>query len=213
MTPNNIINMASLKGLDVIAITDHNSLKQLPIIHEIAQSYNMILIYGVEVSTKEDIHILIYFQTLEDAMRFDQILESATIHETYDTQKYGEQILTDIEDYTSAVYPFYLGRPINYTLQEIIDILRHFNHLRFFAHIDRDKYSGLKYLDQVEMNGVECTKKVSKEFIKEHLSKAKKIIYNSDAHQLTDISERDQKNIIDLDEKSIYAFFEVFQNG
>jgi len=213
MTPNNIINMASLKGLDIIAITDHNSLKQLPIIHEICLSYNLVLVYGVEVATKEDIHVLVYFLTLEDAMSFDQFLETVTVHEAYDTQKYGEQILTDIEDFTTAVIPYYLGRPIELDLIQLVDILKNYQHLRFFAHIDRDKNSGLKYYQQIDMNGVECTKRVSKEFIKEHLSKTSKIIYNSDAHQLTDISERDPKNMFELEEKSIEAFFKAFQNG
>lgn len=32
MTPNNIINMSKLKGLDAIAITDHNSCKNVEVI-------------------------------------------------------------------------------------------------------------------------------------------------------------------------------------
>ena len=30
MTPNNVVNMAYLKGLDVIAVADHNSARNLP---------------------------------------------------------------------------------------------------------------------------------------------------------------------------------------
>ena len=36
MTPNNICNMAFIKGLDLIAVTDHNSTKNLPAIAEAA---------------------------------------------------------------------------------------------------------------------------------------------------------------------------------
>ena len=38
MTPNNICQMAILKGLEVIAVTDHNSTKQLASISEVAKS-------------------------------------------------------------------------------------------------------------------------------------------------------------------------------
>ncbi|MDD3122682.1 MAG: PHP domain-containing protein [Candidatus Izemoplasmatales bacterium] len=213
MTPNNITNMASLKGLDYIAITDHNSLKQLPVIHEICLSYNLILIYGVEVTVKEDFHVLCYFKTLEDAMRFDEELETYAIHETYDSRVLGDQVITDIEDYTVKVLPFYLGRPLDLEFIMLIEILQKYNHLRFLAHIDRDMYSGLKYYEPGMMNGVECTKHVSKEFLKKYLSNEKHILYNSDAHQLTDILERESNNVIDLDEKSIDAFFKAFQNG
>ena len=53
MTPNNILNMAYLKGLNIIAITDHNSTLQLPSIMELAQSYDILVIPGVEVETIE----------------------------------------------------------------------------------------------------------------------------------------------------------------
>jgi hypothetical protein len=109
--------------------------------------------------------------------------------------------------------PYYLGRPLDLELDKLIQILGKYNHLRFFAHIDRDTFSGLKCYETVRMNGVECTRHVSKEFIKKYLSKEKHILYNSDAHQLTDILERESKNVIDLDEKSIDAFFKAFQNG
>ena len=36
MTPNNIVNMCKLKGLDMIAVTDHNTAKQLPVIKKVA---------------------------------------------------------------------------------------------------------------------------------------------------------------------------------
>ena len=50
MTPNNIFNMANLKGLDIISVTDHNSLKQLQICQEISESYDMLFIPGVEIT-------------------------------------------------------------------------------------------------------------------------------------------------------------------
>ena len=53
MTPNNILNMAYLKGLNIIAITDHNSTLQLSSIMELSQSYDMLVIPGVEVATSE----------------------------------------------------------------------------------------------------------------------------------------------------------------
>ena len=39
MTPNNILNMAMLKELDFVSITDHNTTKQLKVIKELENSY------------------------------------------------------------------------------------------------------------------------------------------------------------------------------
>lgn len=55
MSPNNILNMAYLKELNIIAITDHNSCLQLNVFEELKDSYEMLIIPGVEVEVKENI--------------------------------------------------------------------------------------------------------------------------------------------------------------
>ena len=76
MTPNNIINMSLLKGLEIISVTDHNSAKNLPAIFEIAKNKEIIIVPGIEVNSKEEVHLLCYFPTLELALDFDRYLES-----------------------------------------------------------------------------------------------------------------------------------------
>ena len=49
MTPNNILNMSMLKGLDMIAICDHNTGKQFQAIDKIKDSYDFLVIYGMEM--------------------------------------------------------------------------------------------------------------------------------------------------------------------
>ena len=51
MTPNNICNMALIKGLEVIAVTDHNSFRQLPAVDEAARKAGIRLIYGAELES------------------------------------------------------------------------------------------------------------------------------------------------------------------
>ena len=58
MTPNNIVNMAVLKGLDAIAVTDHNSAANLESISKCAKKKGLVFIPGMEVETSEEIHIV-----------------------------------------------------------------------------------------------------------------------------------------------------------
>lgn len=213
MTPNNIMNMANLKGLNIIAITDHNSLKQLPLFYELSLSYEMLLIYGVEVSLIDGSHVLCYFKNLNDAMIFDSILENYIVKTSYDEKKYGLQILTDMEDYPNELIPYYLGTNTTLTIEKLIEILSPFDHLRFLAHVDRKMNSGFHYYGQYFMNGVELTKNVDKEFIREYLFDDAVILFNSDSHQLTDISERNARNCISLKECTVDAFFAHYQHG
>lgn len=64
MTPNNIVGMAALKELNVIAVTDHNSCKNCPAIMKLAKAYGIIAIPGMELTTSEEVHVLCYFYTL-----------------------------------------------------------------------------------------------------------------------------------------------------
>ena len=41
MGANNIVNMAILNGLSYVAVTDHNSLKQLPVVKRVADQLGM----------------------------------------------------------------------------------------------------------------------------------------------------------------------------
>ena len=71
MTPANIVGMAMIKGLDVIAVTDHNSCKNCPAVMSVAKEYGILVIPGMELCTIEDIHVLCLFNSLEAAMDFD----------------------------------------------------------------------------------------------------------------------------------------------
>ena len=70
MTPNNIAGMAALKGLNIVALTDHNSTKNCPAFFEACKKQGIIPIAGIELSSAEDIHLVCLFEELDDAMRF-----------------------------------------------------------------------------------------------------------------------------------------------
>ncbi|MDI9489318.1 MAG: PHP domain-containing protein, partial [Bacillota bacterium] len=72
MTPANIVNMAKLLGLDVIAVTDHNSCRNCPAVYNYAQKNNILVIPGMELCTMEEVHVLCFFEELENAMAFDK---------------------------------------------------------------------------------------------------------------------------------------------
>ncbi|MBR6360619.1 MAG: PHP domain-containing protein, partial [Clostridia bacterium] len=57
-TPNNIAGMASLCGLNIIALTDHNSCRNCPAFFEAAKRYSITPVAGMELTTSEDIHVI-----------------------------------------------------------------------------------------------------------------------------------------------------------
>ena len=57
MTPCNIAGMAALIGLDVIAVTDHNTCKNCPAVMDAASQYPVTVIPGMELCTIEEVHV------------------------------------------------------------------------------------------------------------------------------------------------------------
>ena len=54
MTPNNIVNMSKIKGLDIIAVTDHNACDHVRTVYELGQQLGLLVLPGMEVQTKEE---------------------------------------------------------------------------------------------------------------------------------------------------------------
>jgi len=209
MTPNNILNMATLKGLNIIAVTDHNCLRQLPTIADIAQSYALLLIPGVEITTLEDVHVLCYFKTIDVAMKFESQIE---IHRQTHENAFGEARLTDLEDYVISTLQDVSSQPLTLSYRSLIKVLEPYEHLLVLAHLDRPGMKGFDYLPLSEPDAIELIKP-DQAFIEDHRLSRYKILYNSDAHDLMAISEKNVLNTLDLPALNIEAFFRYFQHG
>lgn len=206
MTPNNILNMAYLKELDIIAITDHNSTLQLPSIMELSSSYNMLVIPGVEVSTKEGYHVVCLFKSLNDANAFQSVLENFLNKTLYDKNMYGEQQILDVNDEVMAEIDYHLPPNTNLNVDRLNKVVKKIGGLLILAH--PHKYKNLEISDEfiAKFDGIEVNKKDPNHVY----NLQKKNFNNSDAHQITDISERE--SYIELDELSIDAFFKYMES-
>ena len=61
MTPANLVGMAAVKGLDVIALTDHNSCRNCPAALYHGKNYGVTVIPGMELTTAEEVHVICLF--------------------------------------------------------------------------------------------------------------------------------------------------------
>ncbi len=207
MTPNNILNMAMLKDLDFVAITDHNSSKQLYVVDEIEQAYDFILIPGIEVTVKEKFDVLCYFRSYQDAHKLDKILEKY-LNGTWGPFSEEDQMITDLYDITVKTFPTPLTStsiPFKTLYKEVKEL----NGAIVLAHIDRKNKSALNTfkLKDIKFDGIEIQQYFKDDYLTKHPELKKyKIFSSSDSHSLLTISERE--HYIELKEKSIDAFFE-----
>ena len=75
MSPRRIIGRAGERGLQLIAITDHNSTRNVQVCMECGAAHGIMVIPGCEVNTQEEVHCLCYFPDLEAVVQFQEYLD------------------------------------------------------------------------------------------------------------------------------------------
>jgi len=195
MTPANIAGMAAVKGLDVIAITDHNSCKNCKAVIEAGKAYGIIVIPGMELCTIEEVHVLCLFPTLSNALDFDAYVDSKSNYFPNDEAIFGRQIRYNEHDEIIGFEPNLLINGVNISFDQVWEVVRRFKGIMIPAHIDKNSNSLLSNLGFVPPDSkFRCVE--FKDMTKLHSLTEKNpylkectIISNSDAHYLEHINE------------------------
>lgn len=209
-TPHNIAAMASINGLNIVALTDHNTCKNCPAFFKAAKKYGIIPVAGMELTTAEDIHIVCLFETLEQAMLFDAEVDSRRIKIKNRPDIFGEQLILDHEDNLLGVEEDLLSNATTISTEEAPDIVAKFGGVCYPAHIDRDANGIIAILGTFpETPHFSCVEfhfreKMSEYTEKYNLSDKRKIVC-SDAHYLTDMNENE--NFIELHDEPYSSAF------
>ena len=216
MTPNNIVNMAMLQGLDIIAVTDHNSCGNAEAAIKASEGTGVLVIPGMEAETSEGIHTVCLFCDLESAKKAERIIKESLPAIKNREDIYGEQLYMDSDDEIIGKEENLLLVSSYISIYELFDIVTGLGGAMVPAHIDRDSYSITAVLglipEDLEIKTIEISKnKTPVEYIKDnpYLNKYRYIV-SSDAHYLENISEN--TNFIDIPEKTPKAVIE-YLNG
>ncbi len=197
MTPNNIVNMAKLKGLDVIAVTDHNTVANLTALETVASNSGIKVLPGIEITSKEDVHILAYFRKCSDAENIGDTIYSSLPDMKLNTRIFGEQNIYDGNDKVIGSLGKLLINASSYSLTEIIQMVMLRNGIVIPAHVEKKAYGIIGVLGFIPPDyGFKFVEVNDKHHDNKFLDSYTKI-FNSDAHRLSDISE--QINYLECD--------------
>ncbi len=195
MTPANIVGMAMLKGLDVIAVTDHNSCKNCPAVLAAAEEYGILAVPGMEINTSEEVHAVCLFPDLESALKFDEYVYERLVPFPNNEAIFGKQQIYDANDQVVGTVPNLLINATTISFDELWPLVRGYGGVMFPAHVDKTANSLIANLGFVPPDSQFTTAEV-KDLSKLHTVlkdnpylKNCKIISDSDAHYLEHINE------------------------
>lgn len=213
MTPNNIVNMAVLCGLDLIAVTDHNSIGNVAAAMKVAESLPVTVVPGMELETAEEIHFVCLFPTLEIAQAFDHWLESYRTPLKNRPDLFGEQFYMNENDEIIGVEERLLVTATTCSIYDAAPKVRALGGVIYPAHVDRSSYSVISNFGTIPEDLAFTTVELSKNMTKEDALKAYpylakyRIITDSDSHYLDTFY--DTQNSIELPEATAEALIQA----
>ena len=146
MTPAAIAGMCKLSGLDVAALTDHNTCGNCAAFCEAAEHYGLLALPGMELCTREEVHVVCLLPDLERAMAFQEAVYGRMEDRTNDPAIFGRQLLMDVEDNIVGEERRLLSGATDVGVYEAAGLVESFGGVAYPAHIDRDSFSLLSNL-------------------------------------------------------------------
>lgn len=197
MTPGNIAGMAVLNGLQIVALTDHNTAKNCPAFFRAAKGYGLIPIAGMELTTAEDIHVVCLFRTLEDALDFDRFVETRRFPIKNKPAIFGRQLLIGENDEIVGEEEILLINAVNISIEEAHREVSSRGGVCYPAHIDRSANGIIAMLGDFppdpHFTAFELNDAASLDDMKQRhpIVSERQLVHvaASDAHYLTDIAE------------------------
>ncbi len=206
MTPNNIVNMAKLKGLDVISVCDHNTAFNLPAINSVAERVGIAVLNGIELTTKEEVHLLSYFKCVNDAIDFGEFIYEHLPNMKNRPEYFGEQLKLNSDDDLIGIEEKLLISALDLSLDELVVLIDQYGGLAVPAHINRGANGLLQSLGFLPPNLKFAALELSKLLPAPIDTGNYKLLFSSDAHNLSDIAERE--HFLSINSSTSKAVFE-----
>jgi 3',5'-nucleoside bisphosphate phosphatase len=143
MIPPLIVEEALLKGLDIIAITDHNATSNAMAVREAAagsrasDGTELVVLLGMELQTREEVDLLCIFDTPEALAAWQAIVDGQLMPLPNDPERFGPQYIVDYEGNLVGEEQRLLQAPTLIGLEAAARQVRALGGLTIPAHIDR----------------------------------------------------------------------------
>ena len=146
------------KGVEILALTDHNCCRNIPAFADACEIIGITGVFGVEVTTLEEIHVLALFEEVPQALDFGRYIESILPRIPNAANLFGNQYVCDVTGTHIEEAELFLYGPADITYDTLVELTLARNGLVIPAHIDRPANSvtaNLGFLPELPYSAVE----------------------------------------------------------
>ncbi len=212
MTPANLCGMAAIKGLQMIALTDHNTARNLPAAQKCCDAYGLLLIPGMEITTREEVHLLSYLPDVGTALEFGELIKTHLPKKKNKPSLFGNQLVMNDDDEVTDEEDALLIGATDLSLNELVGMIRERGGVPVPAHINRGSNGLLVNLGfvppELHFTAVEVWRALPCAHTPQQ---GRLVLHSSDAHYLGDILEAEES--LELPERSVAGFLNVLREG
>ncbi len=202
MHPGNLVRKALETGLDLIVICDHNSSENVRYVIRAASGKNIKILPGMEITTREEVHLVAIFNSLNDLAFMQEIIYNK-LSGANDEDLFGVQAVVNEKAEVEEINNRFLLGAADLPLDEAIAYIHRYDGLAVAAHIDRENFSVLSQLglidpgmnfDALEISAATGIRKAREKY--KELAEYT-FITSSDAHYINDIGRSVTKVVME----------------
>jgi hypothetical protein len=194
MGPKAIVDKAVQRGLDVIGISDHNSSENALAVMNAARNRNVRILPGMEVTSKEEVHILAIFDSLDNALRLQTIVYEHLTGDN-DPEAFGLQVVVNEDHDVLGFNNRLLAGATELSVEQVVDSICYLEGLAIAAHVDRETFGIIGQLGfipgELRLDALELSAGTSLEQARRRFPQYahRTFIRSSDAHSVGDIGK------------------------
>ncbi|MHB1000927.1 MAG: PHP domain-containing protein [Armatimonadota bacterium] len=214
MIPPFIVERAIEVGLDIIAITDHNSAENVQAVIDAADGSALKVLPGIECETLEGVHLICLFDTVQSAMEMQEIIYASLPNLPNRPETFGAQFVVDSTGDFIRYNERLLLVPTGIPLEDVVEAVNRLGGLAIPAHVDRPSYGIYGVLgflpDEPVFNAVEISKHLTPDQAASRYPDldGKSILCSSDAHRLEEIGTGRCR--LDMKHRSVACMSDIF---
>jgi PHP family Zn ribbon phosphoesterase len=209
LSPAVLVTAAVRAGVQLLALTDHNSARNTPAFESLCTANGLLALPGLEVTTQEELHCLCLFRNATEAVAFGAFVEEHLLKIANKPDKWGDQVVVDESENVLDEVTFYLGTATDLPLTALGDACLAAGGLFVPAHIDRPSQSVLSqlgYLPDLPYSALEVRRDAGG-----LNTRGKTLVRGSDAHYSDDVGSRTCE--VEVDEANFDAVRRALERG
>ncbi len=194
MSPRGVVEMSRKKGLDIIAICDHNSMENAEAAMQVGKNVGVNVLPGMEICSKEEVHVLALFENLNQSRKMQEYVY-AHLPGKNRPEFFGSQVVANENDEVSDENERLLIGATTLGIREIVEQTHLLGGLSIASHVDRPAFGIISQLGFIPpdllLDGVEVSYRMSPKEAREKIPGIRDLpcVTSSDAHYPDDIGK------------------------